>query len=29
MVFLKYAGIALLIGWFAFLLYALYKDDRR
>jgi hypothetical protein len=29
MVFLKYAGIALLIGWFAFLFYMMYKDTHR
>jgi hypothetical protein len=29
MVFLKYAGIALLIGWFVFLSYMMYKDMKR
>jgi hypothetical protein len=29
MIFLKYSGIALLFGWFAFLFYEMYKDTRR
>ena len=29
MIFLKYSGLALLIGWFGFLFYMMYKDTRR